>query len=262
MFSRPLFMRTVKSNYKVLLIITAVLSFYLIMICAVFTPKALGEMMNFMENMGEMSNMFGSMNSVIGFIGQGYYGMIAVMFPMIYCIVVGNKLIAAQVDKGSMAYLLSTPTKRNQITITNGIYFALSIAAMFAFITALGIGACSIFQPDELDIGKFLIFNLGAFLLMFAISGICYLSSCIFNQSRYSIAFGTGIPLAFFLFKMLAESSEELSFFKYLSLNTLFDPNGILMGESFALKFCILAAVGLVCYIIGIRVFREKDLPL
>ncbi|MDR0571159.1 MAG: hypothetical protein LBG71_08130 [Clostridiales Family XIII bacterium] len=38
-----------------------------------------------------------------------YYNMLPGLISAIYVIITGNKLIAARVDKGTMAYVLSTP---------------------------------------------------------------------------------------------------------------------------------------------------------
>lgn len=262
MFSWPVFKQAMRSNWKLLLIFTTVLCAYLAMVSAFFTPQMFSEMGNMMQNMGPMTNLFGEMNSLNSFMAQAYYGMIAVMFPMVYCIIVGNKLIAMQVDRGAMAYWLSTPTTRGKITRTNALYFVLSLLAMYGFVTCFGAMACAAFQPGELDMRNFLWLNLGCFLLMFAISGICFAASCTFNLSRTSLAFGAGFPLAFLLIKMVSELSEDLSFFKYLTLNTLFDPEAIVQGGGFFWQFAILAAVGIVLYIMGMIIFREKDLPI
>lgn len=262
MFSKPLFKRVIRSNWKIWLLITAVLCLYMTMCCAVFTPDALGNMGSLMENMGAMGNLFGSMASVIDFIGQAFYGMIAVMFPMVYCIVVGNRLIAAQVDRGSMAYLLATPTKRRQVTVTSAVFMVVSLVLMYMIVFVCGIAVCAAAQPGELDIPVFLRLNLGSFLLTFAISAICFASSCIFNTSRNSLAVGAGLPLAFFLFSMMADLSEDLEFFRYVTINSLFDPEKVIKGEGYLIPFLVLAVIGAVLYGVGIKVFREKDLPL
>ena len=262
MFSKPLFKRIILSNYKVWLIITAVLCLYMTVVCATFTPEALGDMSGLIDNMGAMGNLFGPMDSVIGFIGQTFYGLIAAMFPMVYCIVVGNRLIAAQVDKGSMAYLLATPTKRRQITLTSALFLVLSLAVMYGVLLGCGFAVCAAVQPGELDTPAFLRLNLGSFLLAFAVSGICFACSCICNTSRRSIAFGTGIPLAFFLFSMMADLSEDLAFLDYLSLNTLFDPEKAISGDGWVLPYLILAFIGAALYAVGVQVFKEKDLPI
>lgn len=104
--------------------------------------------------------------------------------------------------------------------------------------------------------------NLGFFLLMFAISSISFMFSCIFNLSKQYMAFGAGIPLAFFLLHMMAQVSDSFKLMKYFTLNTLFDTNAILNAGDYVIQFIVLALVGIILYIIGIRVFTEKDLPL
>ena len=112
-----------------------------------------------------------------------------------------NSLIAAQVDRGSMAYLLSTPTKRSTVVLTQAVYLIVALIVMLAIATLVGVLSIQTFQSDaDISISDFLMLNLGLFLLMFATSGISFLFSCIFNLSKNSIAFGAGIPIAFFLF--------------------------------------------------------------
>jgi len=108
----------------------------------------------------------------------------------------------------------------------------------------------------------YVMLNLGAFLLMFAIGGISFLFSCVFNLSKNSLALGAGIPIAFLIFQIMAKASSSLESFKYLSLNSLFVPADITGGGTYWPQFAVLAVFGLVLYALGIKVFKEKDLPL
>jgi ABC-2 type transport system permease protein len=108
----------------------------------------------------------------------------------------------------------------------------------------------------------YLMLNLGAFLLLFAIGGISFLASCVFNLSKNSLIFGAGIPVAFFIFKIMGEVSTSLENFKYVSLNTLFDPASVTGGGSYWVQYVVLAAVGVVMYAVGVKAFEKKDLPL
>ena len=60
----------------------------------------------------------------------------------------------------------------------------------------------------------------------------------------------------------MAQLSEDLEFLKYATMNTLFDPDAIIAGDGYVASFVVLAVIGLVLYGAGIKVFREKDLPL
>lgn len=108
----------------------------------------------------------------------------------------------------------------------------------------------------------FLLLNLGLFLLMFALGSISFLASSIFNLSKYSFALGAGLPLLFYIFQMVAGIDKSLSWFKYLSLNTLFDTQKILNGKSVLIEYLVLGVVGIVLYLLSFKIFKKKDLPL
>jgi len=260
MLSKPLFIQMIKSNFKMFAMTTSVLCLLISIIMSVFDVNMINEMAT--ANKGMAINPLGDISSLISFIANQYFGMMALIFPMIYVIIIGNKLIAGQVDKGSMAYNLSTPITRTQITVTSALYLTLSLAFMFISVAAVGSLVAAIVQPGILDYGNFLILTLGCFLLQFAISGIAFFASCLFNNSGKSLTIGAGLPIAFFAFHLLSGMSDKLEFLKYFTLITLFDSNAILDGSGYTPQLIILVAIGVILYLVGIKLFKEKDLPL
>jgi ABC-2 type transport system permease protein len=268
MISAPLLKQTIKSSWIQFLIFTLVPCVFLTMVMAVYTTKTANAMQGLIKSGAlppAMTKMMGSSLSSLtlnGMLATQFFQMLAIIFPMIYLIIVGNKLIASRVDRGDMAYILSTPTKRNTVTLTQSLYLFGSLVVMFALIAGVGLSAAAIFQPNVLIVKSFLYLVLGAFLLSFATSGITFASSCIFNLSKNSIALGAGLPLAFFVCNLVAQMGDSLKGFKYVTLQTLYNTNDILAGKNFALPFIILTAVGVCLYALGMVVFRRKDLPL
>jgi len=104
--------------------------------------------------------------------------------------------------------------------------------------------------------------NLGCLLLLFAISGISFLASCIFNLSKHSLGLGAGLPFAFLILYFLSQVNTTLEPLKYFSIVTLFDTSQIMKGGSYWAQFVILAVVGAMLYVFAIRIFKRKDLPL
>lgn len=201
--------------------------------------------------------------SFLGMIAQTFYTLHGIILPVIFIIMTANSLIAAQVDRGSMAYLLSTPKKRSVVVRTQAAYLLIALLVMIAIVTLIGLVSIQLFQGDvDVNLKDFVMLNGGLFLLMFATSSISFLFSCIFNLTKHSLAFGAGLPLAFFLFKLMAQADESLEGFHYLSLNTLFDIDAVLGGEGYAHGFIVLSIIGVVLYTAAIRIFNEKDLPL
>ena len=117
-------------------------------------------------------------------------------------------------------------------------------------------------QGINFNLGHFLNLNLGIFLLMFAIGGVSFLFSCLFNVSRNSLALGAGIPFAFFILNMMANVSPDFANLRFFTLNTLYNPMDVVGAYGFIPQFITLAVVGLVLYGIGISLFQRKDLPL
>lgn len=257
MFSKSIFKKTLKDNWKFWFWITLGLS--LMMVVLMLAANS------FINNPDMHGSGGGGGGRAIDSILDQYYTMFAMLLPMIYIVMTGNKLIAAQVDKGSLAYVMSKPIKRNQFSLTQAIYFIGSIVAMFAVITIVGIIMISA-TGLEIEIGAFLLLNLGIVIFHLAISGISYLASCIFNFSGKSLLIGAGIPVMFFVFNMLSGFSnlaEIMKIFKYLTLNSLFNVSDIMSySANMIWQFGILLAVAGTCYTAGILYFKKKDLPL
>jgi ABC-2 type transport system permease protein len=417
MFSFTIFKQTLRQNWKLWAIFTAVSSVLSAVIISVYDPRMMQRMMDTLSSvpgLGDMiSEQMGGANSLLGMLGATFYSLQGVILPLIFIIMTANSLIASQVDRGSMAYTLSTPIKRTKVVCTQALYMIVGVLCMFLVITAVGLCVVQIrhqglwgseFTPDVVaaadvlnldeeylennlnliladpeavkaganargieqdvytmylslkiagqtdtppseqtsadseqakimqeklmdglnaaaaelnmdvadlatdmiaikehpqamdaavsasglpetvfigainqqlandelgfDLGisfsikDYLYLNLGAFLLMFAISGISFMFSCVFNLTKNSLALGAGIPIAFFIFEIMSEASSDLEFFKYFSLNTLFDASAIADGGEFFPQFVVLAIVGAVLFLTGIIVFKEKDLPL
>ncbi len=261
MVNTTIFKQTLKANLKLWIIFTAITSIMLAVMIAVFKPTTISGMTHMVEGTA-IADMLQN-TTFNGMLASTFYSLHGVLLPMIFIIMTANSLIASQIDRGSMAYILSTPIKRSTVVRTQALYLMTALIMMFVIITGVGLAAIQIFQTDvDVSISDFLLLNLGLFLLMFATSSISFFFSCLFNLSKNSLALGAGIPIAFFLFQLMAQISESLEGFKYISMNTLFDTDAIMNGDSVTIPFIILAAIGIILYTWGISVFQRKDLPL
>ncbi len=261
MINAPYLLQTVKSNIKFLAVFTLVLCAFLFVMINVFTPETVTEL-QFAAEGTVASNILTGNGTLIGFMANSFYALMAILFPMVYSILVGNRMVAEKVDKGNMAGFLSTPVARWQLTVSDAVYFVLSLVVMWGISSLAGILAAEAFQPGALDRGVFLMLNLGVFLYHLVISSICFCSSCIFNSSRNSLIFGAGIPLYFFVVSLFIKMSDSLDFLKYVTLNTLFDTHKIIDGSGYGGQFAAMAVISVCLYSLGIIWFQRKDLPL
>ena len=207
-------------------------------------------------------------------VGSIFFKIAGLLLPIIYMIMVSNSLIVGQVDSGSMAYVLSTSTKRRSVTFTQSVFMVSSLFLMF-LCTAITSFICFAIVDVETDLtyGKLALINLGAFLVLFAMSGINFFTSCIFDRSKRSMAIGGGLSIFFLVATMLGLFGSKvipsvvrikaLDNFNYVSIISLFNVVNILDGKtSFIPGLIILLVIGLAGYIAGSIIFKKKDLPL
>ena len=208
-------------------------------------------------------------------VGSVYYKLAGLLLPIIYMIMVSNNLIAGQVDSGSMAYILSTSTKRETVVFTQALFLIGSLLAMFVLSTITGVVCLAAMSAKHITLGygRFILINVGAFLVLFALSGLCYFTSCYFDRSKRSMAIGGGLSIFALVAAMLGLFGSEiipsvvrldsLNYFNYVTIISLFDVNSIIDGNlAYLWKLAILLAGGLCGYISGSLKFVKKDLPL
>ncbi|WP_337403238.1 hypothetical protein [Porcipelethomonas sp.] len=253
MISLPLLKQTVKSNWVMWAAITAVST----LLCV----------------------QFAAMDMVQNLLFVIFYGMMTTILPGIYVLVTANKLLASQVDRGSMAYVLSTPIKRSTVAFTQIVYITASLVLMFAFQTAAHIivNAVTPISFETLgyvqlsgDITSKIILqvNLSALMVCVALSAVCFMFSGIFNTSKFSIGLSGIFIGESILANMLAMfgnlgAADGLDNFKYMTICSFYDYESVMLGENdWLIKMIFPIGIAVVAFAIGGIVFKKKDLPL
>ena len=248
----------------------------------------------FTNNELSIDNMMTTMLSAMGFdseqlenmskmdttamLTKMYFTVIGLLPIFLYIVLVGNSLIVNQVDSGSMAYVLATPTKRSAVANTQAFFLVVVPFIICSIVCAV---RCFVWYHlnGEVNVAANIALYLGMYLLIQAVGGICYMGSCIFNQTGKATAFGGGLAVWFFLASLLGMFGsedmvtmgvglEELNIFNKLTLVGLYDINALAtigtdaVDTAFIPKLCILAAIAIVTYIVGNITFQKKDLPL
>lgn len=267
MISLPLFRATLKFNAVRWIVFAAILTMYFSIVIGMFDPSMKDlldiKLAAMPKNLLEVMNFKIKDSTLLGFVVGYLYGFLMVFLPLIYSIITADRMIARQVDVGSMAFLLATPVSRATVARTQALFLLASITLLFGFITVLGIVLSAFMFPGNLDTVNFIKLNVGLTLLYYALSGVGFFCSCVFNESRYSLGLGGGLVVGFLLLKMLSGVGESVSWLKYFSLFTLFNPEAIVAGtEEVALSWGVLAVCAMALYAVGIALFSRRDLPL
>ena len=265
--NKTLFVADFKATWGVMAFIVFMLLIYVSTAVAMYDPTSIQKMEDMFNLLPEgMLKAFGFDNlgtNLTGYLGHYFYGFIMIVFPIIYIALAANKLIARHVDSGSMAYLLTTPNTRVRIATTQAVYLLASLAVIFVVDVGILMLMTESLHPGLLDVGRFLLLNLVTYLTLAVVAGIGFFFSCLFNEARYSLAVGAGVPIVFLLAKMISEISSDLEWVRFFSLYSILDVDRILSSNSYAfVTSLILLAVLLVLNTAAIRVFDRKSLAI
>lgn len=266
MINAALYKQGMREIWKTIFFLCLILTLYFSMIIFMFDPEIGNALKEFEKAMPELMAMIGmntKSTTLIGFMSSYLYGFIMIIFPMVFSIICANKLMVRHVEKGSMAHLLAAPIKRRTIVMTQIKVLLTGIVIMVVYVTILGILIAEISFPGALDIKGYLLLNLANLCLHFFIAMICFIFSVIFNESRYALALGGGIPAMAYIIQMIAQAGEKYGDAKYFTFLTLFNPEGIIMQESSAFWGAASLFIGaLVLAVLSILIFSRKDLHI
>lgn len=250
MLNLPFLKYTIKSNYRIWLFFTVIMSACMVLTVSVFSFEGAAKLLD-----PELSEI----NARLAWI---LYGFLYIVIPMVYETIIANRLVAKQVEEGSMAYYISAQNTRKKIASTQSYFLLMSLFVMFLCTSVLGILFCHLWKVTDLNIQVFLLMNLGVYCLHVCISGISFLASCICDQSTMSLLIGAGLPILCYVIYVF-EAILETGILKYITIFTLFSPQKIMEGS---IHICwslpLLAVTGLLLHRAGVGLFKRRDLPL
>lgn len=227
----------------------------------------LGQSLNMMaKSMPQLFATFGMMNhgvTLLDFIGNYLYGFILIVIPLVFVMMMCYRLLIRYEEQGSMVYLLTCSYHRIQVILSQCLTIVIGLFVLIAYVVIL-ILLCSYGMYDEsIEIGKFLMMNIGLFSLLFFLFSVCYFSACYFHEVKHSLGVGAGLCLSFVLIHMLSQVSNQIDFLKYLTPLSLFDVKGLMNYNQLAMmQTGILFILGIILLIFGCIVFKKKDLSI
>lgn len=261
-----LYKNGIKGCLKLWLIFFAVMGLYIAVVISMFDPNVGSAMSELTEAMPELMALFGMKevgSTLVEFMSSYLYGMIFVVFPMVYTIMAANNLVARHVDRGSMAYLLAAPVSRLKMAATQLMVLLTGVVLLTAASAGLGAAVAQAMFPGELDAAAYIQLNLGALLMQLLIAGICYLASCIFNDTKWSLTLGAGLPVLCYVIQMVANLGGKYETIKYATFFSLYSPTAVLNNENWIYgAMVIMAVASVVLYLLAITIFRRKDIPV
>ena len=249
-----------------MLIFAVIMFMYAGIIIWMYDPK-LNELLNSYQDMmpGFMAamGMNGDTGTLLSFINTYLYGMLYEIVPLIFVLMLINRLLVRPIDNGSLACLMASPHSRSSIIVTLGTVVVLLTGMFVVLCTLFGLMVSELVFPGELNIAGYFKLNGAVLLLHMAISGFCFCIACLIKDSKPYLGFCAGVPLVMYLFQSLSAMNERLDWLRYISVFSLFPASEIVTGTGeVLLPNLMLLFIALVTYIGGGLYFIKRDLSL
>ena len=266
MISVPLLKRNIRVCLMPFLVIFAVLCMYTTVIIYMYNPELSEMLSGYQQVLPEMMaavGMTGIASDLLDWIQIYLYGFIMLLFPLIFILIMVQKLLLGQIESKTLANLLATPNSRKKLILTQICSMVLWMAALLVLITAVGAVSCEIMFPGELDVGRYLALNFSTLLLQTVVTGIVFLAACCVSSSKSYYLAGAGIPVVFFLLQMISNMGEKLEKLRYMTIYSLLPTEEILKENSlFPLQNLALLGIALALFAAGAVWFSRRDISL
>ncbi|QWU16641.1 ABC-2 type transport system permease protein [Paenibacillus sophorae] len=206
----------------------------------------------------------GNLNNAVDYMAMNFYNSLYLYILMAYTILTAVQLVSRFVDRGSMAYLLSTPVNRIQVINTQALVLITGLVTVSLF-TYIGgyLGVLSFADINTFDLRVFTEINLIVMLIFLVIGAYSFLFSCLFNEEKTVMGVSFGLTVLFYALSLASKLSDGLNGLKYFTIFSLYQPESISQGNynvtGISITLCIAAVI---LFVSGSYLFKRKDLSI
>ncbi|TCN25185.1 ABC transporter permease subunit [Mesobacillus foraminis] len=264
-----LYKAMMKSHSKLLITYSCSVFLYLYLLVMTFPMFAESQQLNDVlkglpESVQVAFGIQGNLSNVNDYMAMNFYNSLYLYILMAYAILTAIQLVSRFVDRGSMAYLLSSPVSRVQVINTQAMVLitGLFVVNLFTYFGGY-LGVLSFTDKNGFDMSIFTQMNLIVMLIFLVISAYSFLFSCLFNEEKLAMGASFGITILFYSLDLASKLSEEIDWLKYFTIFSLYQPQKISQGDYNVLSTSmILSIVAIVLFILSASLFKRRDLTL
>ena len=189
------------------------------------------------------------------------YGFLLPILGSVKAVRLAERLFPEMIETGEMSFYLSLPIRRSAFALTQGAVL-LSCLILAQLTGALGtIIAAAILKPGELNLVWFGVLSLGQLCLWILSAGAALMVACVRDERRGTRAWAALLIGTFYVITMLGGIHSWPRLISWFSPYSLLNVQSLSKGR-FALETLGMPAIGMLCFLIGIRQFNGRDLPL
>jgi ABC-2 type transport system permease protein len=201
-----------------------------------------------------------NLSTLSGFLSAEHFSLVWPLMAIFLALSLAGQTIAGEIEKGTMALLLSLPLGRIKLFISkylSGI-LAMSIFSVLSIIAIQPLAKLFNLNMFASNVGKVTLLSL---LFAFTIYSVSMFFSTIFSErSKVYFAVG-GILLIMYVANIISGLVNSIDKLKYISYFHYFQPDKALVhGQLFASSFYVFCISILIATTAGVYIFVKRDI--
>lgn len=273
MMSWPIFIQTLRSYWITILIYAASLFGYSVLLASMYNMiedlgDSYGDIIEqfpegFMEAFGAGELASGNI-TFEGFISMEHLGLFWVIIVGAFIIGFAARALAAEVEQGTVALVLSQPVTRTKMFISKFVAGILGIVVLVVSSMAGIIAYASNADYETADLAGYGLFTFVAIIFFCALLSVCMLFSAMVNERGRAILLGMLFLVISFVTDLFARLQEDWEALRYISIFHYYGkPDETILTASFDdWHFVVLLGVIIVSVIGGLIVWNKRDISV
>jgi len=196
-----------------------------------------------------------------GLLASKQFGFVWQLLAAILAITIAGNDLAAEVEKGTIEYLLSQPISRLKLYFARYVSGTILLTIFAAISTLLVIPIAMVFNVDYAAEIYYKLFFV-AWLYSLATYSIAYFLSAAFSSKGTVYGISAGIITVMYIAFLFSALKESLDWLKYASFFHYFSADILYSGKIDKLGALIFVLTIIIFLTLGAVVFKQKDITV
>lgn len=201
-------------------------------------------------------------SSIESFISMEHFSLVWPIMAIAMAVSLAGGAIAGEIEKGTMAILLSQPISRLNLFFSKYLMGLISITIFTALSIFLTLPLAKIHNVAHTSESYPIMFALGI-LFALAIYSLAFLFSSIFSEKGKVVFVTLGIVILMYALKIVSSLKESLTDLKYSSFFYYYNQNAALVDHRISNESIIaFSSVIIICTILAAIIFSKRDVAV
>lgn len=194
-----------------------------------------------------------------GYVQSTVFGLLAMVLLLVHAIGRGSRLLAGEEEDGSLELELTSAVSRSRVYVERAVTVLLGSAILSLAVTAMT-AVMTATLPLDIDAGAILAGGLSLFLLVAATGAITLAAGAATGRRAVALTAGAAVSVIGYIGQAVGPLVDGMAWMADVSpIGWHLGAEALLDGADWT-RFAGMAIVAIVAWVVGLAIFRRRDL--